>query len=258
MFYEPSTRTSASFDAAMQRLGGRTIAINTDHSSTKKGETLQDTIRTLGCYGDAVIMRHPDGDSAATAAKFSPVPIINGGNGSIEHPTQAFLDLFTIREELGSVTGITVTFTGDLKYGRTVHSLIKILQYYEVRINLVAPAALALPEDVRHKLVTSGQLGVESETLTTDIISRSDVLYCTRVQKERFPDVKEYERLKDSFIINNKVLEHAKSSMVILHPLPRNKEISEEVDYDQRAAYFRQMRYGLYTRMALLALVLAP
>ncbi|KAK5199734.1 Carbamoyl-phosphate synthase [Exophiala xenobiotica] len=257
MFFEPSTRTSASFDAAMQRLGGRTIAINTDHSSTQKGETLQDSIRTLGCYGDAVVLRHPDNESAATAAKYSPVPIINGGNGSREHPTQAFLDLFTIREELGTVTGLTVTFTGDLKYGRTVHSLVKLLQYYEVRINLVAPKGLALPEEVREQIVASGQLAVESETLTPEIIAKSDVLYCTRVQKERFPSVEEYERLKDSLIVDNSVLKHAKSTMVVMHPLPRNREISEEVDFDQRAAYFRQMRYGLYTRMALLALVLA-
>jgi len=258
LFYEPSTRTSSSFDAAMQRLGGRTIVINTDHSSTRKGESLQDTIRTLGCYGDAVVIRHPDDESAATAARFSPVPIINGGNGSLEHPTQAFLDLFTIREELGTVNGLTVTFTGDLKYGRTVHSLAKLLRYYEVRINLVSPSGLALPRDVREQIIASGQLAVESETLTPEIIARSDVLYCTRVQKERFPSLDEYERLKDHLIVDNSVLKHAKPSMVILHPLPRNREISEEVDFDQRAAYFRQMRYGLYTRMALLALVLAP
>jgi carbamoyl-phosphate synthase / aspartate carbamoyltransferase len=241
IFYEPSTRTSASFDTAMQRLGGRTVAINTDHSSTQKGETLQDTIRTLGCYADAIVLRHPDNNSAAIAAKYSPVPIINGGNGSLEHPTQAFLDLFTIREELGSVSNITVTFTGDLKYGRTVHSLIKLLQYYEVKINLVSPPALALPKDVRDIISNSGQLSTESEKLTPDIVSRSDVLYCTRVQKERFPSLEEYERLKDSLIVDNAVLKYAKSSMVVMHPLPRNREVSEEVDFDQRAAYFRQV-----------------
>jgi carbamoyl-phosphate synthase / aspartate carbamoyltransferase len=241
MFYEPSTRTSASFDAAMQRLGGRTVVINTDHSSTKKGETLQDTIRTLGCYGDAIVLRHPDNDSAATAAKFSPVPIINGGNGSLEHPTQAFLDLFTIREELGTVTGITVTFTGDLKYGRTVHSLIKLLQYYDVRINLVSPSALALPDEVRQQIKKSGQLAIEHGILTPDIVQRSDVLYCTRVQRERFESQDDYERLKDSFVIDNSVLRYAKPTMIVMHPLPRNREISEEVDFDQRAAYFRQV-----------------
>ncbi|KAI1957898.1 Carbamoyl-phosphate synthase [Ophidiomyces ophidiicola] len=258
LFYEPSTRTSASFDAAMQRLGGRTVAVSTDQSSTQKGESLQDTIRTLGCYADAIVLRHPLESSAATAAKFSPVPILNGGNGSMEHPTQAFLDLFTIREELGTVSGITVTFIGDLRYGRTVHSLIKLLQFYEVRVQLVSPAALALPEDVRQHLLASGQLITESNQLTPEIVAQSDVLYCTRVQKERFEDLKEYERLKDSFIVDNSVLKHAKSQMIVMHPLPRNAEVGEEVDFDQRAAYFRQMRYGLYCRMALLALVMAP
>ncbi|KAJ5297342.1 hypothetical protein PENANT_c005G02400 [Penicillium antarcticum] len=257
LFYEPSTRTSASFDAAMQRLGGRTIAISTEHSSTKKGETLQDTIRTLGCYGDAIVLRHPDASSTEIAAKFSQVPVINGGNGSLEHPTQAFLDLFTIREELGTVTGLTITFTGDLKYGRPVHSLIKLLQFYDVRIQLVAPKALALPEEVRQQIITSGQLVLESEELTPEIVARSDILYSTRVQKERFADLAQYEALKNSFVIDNALLKHAKGHMVVMHPLPRNAEIAEEVDFDQRAAYFRQMRYGLYCRMALLALVLA-
>lgn len=258
LFYEPSTRTSASFDAAMQRLGGRTVAISTEHSSTKKGETLQDTVRTLGCYGDAVVLRHPEASSAETAAKFSPVPIINGGNGSVEHPTQAYLDLFTIREELGTVTGLTITFTGDLRYGRTVHSLIKLLQFYDVRIQLVAPKELSLPAEVRQQIVASGHLEAESETLTREMVARSDVLYSTRVQKERFADLEQYERLKNSFVIDNALLKHAKSQMVVMHPLPRNAEIAEEVDFDQRAAYFRQMRYGLYCRMALLALVMAP
>ncbi|PQE06693.1 pyrABCN protein [Rutstroemia sp. NJR-2017a BBW] len=259
MFYEPSTRTSASFDAAMQRLGGRTIAIATSHSSTVKGESLADSIRTLGCYGDAIVLRHPEESSAAIAAKFSPVPIINGGNGSKEHPTQAFLDLFTIREELGTVGGLTITFTGDLRYGRTVHSLVKLLQHYDVHIQLVSPQALALPEDILALIKSKpGQLLSVSTELTPEIIARSDVLYCTRVQKERFADLAEYERLKNSFVIDNRTLKYAKSSMVVMHPLPRNAEIGEEVDFDQRAAYFRQMRYGLYCRMALLALVLAP
>lgn len=242
MFYEPSTRTSASFDAAMQRLGGRTVAITTSHSSTQKGESLADTIRTLGCYGDAIILRHPDESSAATAAKFSPVPILNAGNGSKEHPTQAFLDLFTIREELGTVTGLTITFTGDLKYGRTVHSLVKLLQHYDVNIQLVSPKALAIPQEIRDLIKSKpGQLLIETTELTPDIIARSDVLYCTRVQKERFDDLEEYERLKDSFIVDNKTLKNAKSTMIVMHPLPRNNEIGEEVDFDQRAAYFRQV-----------------
>ena len=241
LFYEPSTRTSASFDAAMQRLGGRTIPVATEHSSTQKGETLQDTIRTLACYGDAVVLRHPSPTSTDVAAKFSPVPIINGGNGSIEHPTQAFLDLFTIREELGTVAGLTITFTGDLRYGRTVHSLIKLLQFYDVQVQLVSPKELALPEDVRQQLVASGQLALETDELTPEIVARSDVLYSTRVQKERFSDLAQYERLKNSFVIDNALLKHAKSHMVVMHPLPRNAEITEEVDFDQRAAYFRQV-----------------
>lgn len=242
MFFEPSTRTSASFDAAMQRLGGRTVAITTSHSSTVKGETLADSIRTLSCYGDAIVLRHPEESSASVAAKASPVPIINGGNGSKEHPTQAFLDLFTIREELGTVTGLTITFTGDLRYGRTVHSLVKLLQHYDVTIQLVSPTALSLPSEILSLIKSKpGQLLLESSELTPAIIARTDVLYCTRVQKERFENLAEYEQLKDSFVVDNKLLRNAKSHMIIMHPLPRNAEIAEEVDYDQRAAYFRQV-----------------
>ncbi|KND88717.1 Protein pyrABCN [Tolypocladium ophioglossoides CBS 100239] len=257
LFYEPSTRTCASFDAAMQRLGGRTIAISTSSSSVQKGETLQDTLRTLACYGDAIVLRHPQEDSVKIAEKYSDVPVINGGNGSMEHPTQAFLDLFTIREELGTVQGLTITFLGDLLYGRTVHSLVYLLRHYQVQVQLVAPQGLALPAGVREQLVSAGQLLCESETLTAEIIARSDVLYCTRVQKERFESVEQYEEVKDSYRVDNAALKHAKSSMVVMHPLPRNEEVAEEVDFDQRAAYFRQMRYGLYCRMALLALVMA-
>ncbi|KAI1766237.1 carbamoyl-phosphate synth [Hypoxylon sp. FL1150] len=257
MFYEPSTRTSASFDAAMQRLGGRTIPITTTHSSVQKGESLQDTLRTLECYGDAIVLRHPEETSVDVARKYSKVPVINGGNGSKEHPTQAFLDLFTIREELGTVQGLTITFVGDLLYGRPVHSLVYLLRHYQVQVQLVAPKSLALPQDVRSLLKESGQLLCESEELTPEILSRSDVLYCTRVQKERFPSVEEYEKVKNSYRIDNATLKHAKHTTRVLHPLPRNEEVAEEVDYDHRAAYFRQMRYGLYCRMALLALVMS-
>ncbi|KAJ9138836.1 Protein pyrABCN [Pleurostoma richardsiae] len=258
MFYEPSTRTSSSFDAAMQRLGGRTVPITTSHSSVQKGETLQDSLRTLACYADAVVLRHPDEKSVDVARRYCPVPVINGGNGSKEHPTQAFLDLFTIREELGTVQGLTITFLGDLLYGRPVHSLVYLLQHYQVQVQLVSPKSLALPPKVREQLVKSGQLLCESETLTNEILARTDVLYCTRVQQERFPSKEEYEKHKGAYRIDNATLKNAKSGMVVLHPLPRNEEIAEEVDFDQRAAYFRQMRYGLYTRMALLALVMSP
>lgn len=241
MFYEPSTRTSASFDAAMQRLGGRTIAIATSHSSVQKGETLQDTLRTLACYGDAVVLRHPEENSVKVARKFSPVPVLNGGNGSKEHPTQAFLDLFTIREELGTVQGLTITFLGDLLYGRPVHSLVYLLQHYQVKVQLVSPKSLALPPAVHEQLVKSGQLLTVSETLTPEILARSDVLYCTRVQQERFSSKEEYEKVRGSYRIDNATLQNAKSSMIVMHPLPRNEEIAEEVDFDPRAAYFRQV-----------------
>lgn len=245
LFYEPSTRTSASFDAAMQRLGGRTIAITTSTSSVQKGETLQDTLRTLACYGDAVVLRHPDEKCVDVARKFSPVPVINGGNGSREHPTQAFLDLFTIREELGTMQGLTITFVGDLLYGRPVHSLVYLLQHYQVKVQLVSPKTLALPPAIRQQLVNAGQLLCESETLTPEILGRTDVLYCTRVQKERFQSMAEYESVKDSYRIDYGTLKHAKSSMVVMHPLPRNEEVAEEVDFDQRAAYFRQVSFSL-------------
>ncbi|KJR81816.1 carbamoyl-phosphate synthase [Sporothrix schenckii 1099-18] len=257
LFYEPSTRTSASFDAAMQRLGGRTVAVATSHSSVQKGESLQDTLRTLGQYGDAVVLRHPDERSVDVARRFSPVPVINGGNGSREHPTQAFLDLFTIREELGTVQGLTITFLGDLRYGRPVHSLVHLLRHYHVQVQLVSPAGLELPAVLRDELKARGQLLREAQALTPEIVARSDVLYCTRVQKERFPSEAAYEQVKNAYRVDNATLKHAKSNMIVLHPLPRNEEIAEEVDFDQRAAYFRQMRYGLYCRMALLALVMS-
>lgn len=275
MFFEPSTRTSSSFDTAMKRLGGECVMINESHSSTKKGESLSDTIRTLDMYGDAIVLRHPDNDSAEVAAKAADHPVINAGNGSREHPTQAFLDLFTIREELGTVNGLTITFTGDLRYGRTVHSLCELLRHYNVTIQLAAPAALAIPSKVRAALEARGQLGVESDRLTPEMVAKSDVLYCTRVQKERFEDPELYEEVKDELVVNTKTLRDAKKNMIVMHPLPRNMELAEEVDDDPRAAYFRQvsrapvvfdetlltglqMRYGMFVRMALLALVMAP
>jgi carbamoyl-phosphate synthase / aspartate carbamoyltransferase len=235
MFFEPSTRTSSSFEAAMQRLGGKVVSVTASASSVTKGESVADTIRTLACYSDAIVMRHPSAESIHIAASVSPVPIINGGNGSVEHPTQAFLDLYTIREELGTVNGLTITFVGDLKFGRTVHSLIRLLLHYQVRVNLVSPPQLALPEEV--KLDLQGRMELHEYTeLTSDVVARTDVLYGTRVQKERFESEEEYERLKSCFIIDNRVLRGAKKSMIVMHPLPRNQEISEEVDFDQVCA----------------------
>ena len=243
MFFEPSTRTSSSFDAAMKRLGGECVMINESHSSTRKGESLEDTIRTLDMYGDAIVLRHPDNDSAETAAKYAANPVINAGNGTREHPTQAFLDLFTIREELGTVNGLVITFTGDLKYGRTVHSLCEILKHYNVTIQLAAPAALALPSKVRAALKARGQLGAESERLTPEMVAKTDVLYCTRVQKERFEDQDLYDAVKDELVVNSKTLRDAKKNMIVMHPLPRNMELHKEVDDDPRAAYFRQVSH---------------
>lgn len=256
MFYEPSTRTSSSFDAAMKRLGGSTMMINEAHSSTQKGETLQDTIRTLDQYADAIVLRHPSDDSADIAAQYADHPVLNAGNGSREHPTQALLDLYTMREELGSVNGLTITFTGDLKYGRTVHSLCELFKHYKVTVQLVSPSVLALPEKVKAGLEARGQLGAVSESLTPEIIAKTDVLYCTRVQKERFEDLSLYEKHKDGLIVSAATLTNAKDNMIVMHPLPRNAELSPEVDDDPRAAYFRQMKYGMYVRMALLALVM--
>lgn len=257
MFYEPSTRTSCSFDAAMKRLGGQTVVVNEAHASTKKGESVSDTIRTLDQYVDAIVLRHPESDSVDIAAKAADGPIINAGNGSKEHPTQALLDLFTIREELGTVNGLTITFTGDLRYGRTVHSLCEVLRHYNVKIQLASPSVLALPSRIRAALEERGQLLVVSDKLTPEIIANTDVLYCTRVQKERFDDLAVYEAVKDEMVVSARTLRDAKKNMIVMHPLPRNAELASEVDDDPRAAYFRQMRYGMFVRMALLALVMA-
>ncbi|KAF1800844.1 hypothetical protein FB192DRAFT_1328301 [Mucor lusitanicus] len=255
MFFEPSTRTSSSFEAAMYRLGGQVVSVSATTSSVQKGESLADTVRTLGCYADLIVLRHPQPGSAQIAAKYSKVPVINAGDGIGEHPTQAFLDTFTIREELGTVNGLTITLVGDLKNGRTVHSLVKILTYYQVTINYVCPDSLAMPKDVMEEVAAAGIKQNVCSSLD-EVIGTTDVLYMTRVQKERFDTEEEYRRVKDAYILNNDVLSKAKSQMIVMHPLPRVNEIEPEVDFDQRAAYFRQMRYGLFVRMALLALVM--
>jgi len=255
LFYEPSTRTSASFEAAMNRLGGKVVSVNVDRSSVTKGESLADTVRTLGCYGDAIVMRHPEVGAPQTAAKFSPVPILNAGDGAGEHPTQALLDVFCIREELGTVNGLTITLVGDLKFGRTVHSLVKLLSLYSVTLNFVSPPSLPMPDNVKSELLRAGAAFHETTNLDS-VIRKTDVLYVTRVQQERFNSQNEYEAVKDAYIVDNHLLAKAKSSMIVMHPLPRNAEIAPEVDFDLRASYFRQMRYGLFVRMALLASVL--
>jgi aspartate carbamoyltransferase catalytic subunit len=256
LFYEPSTRTSSSFTAAMERLGGSVIPINeVKYSSVAKGESLPDTVRTLECYADVIVIRHPEVGSAAIAAKAAHKPVINAGDGVGEHPTQALLDAFTIREELGHIDGLTVTLLGDLKHGRTVHSLARLLSLYKVKLNYVAPEILRMPSTLVDELSSKKITQTEYTTLET-CLPETDVLYVTRVQKERFTDEAVYESVKGAYVIDSKVMKAAKDRMIVMHPLPRVGEIAMEVDDDPRAAYFRQMEYGLYTRMALLAMVL--
>lgn len=256
LFYEPSTRTSASFTAAMERLGGSVIPINeVKYSSVAKGESLPDTVRTLEAYADVIVLRHPEVGSAALAAKSTRKPIINAGDGVGEHPTQALLDLFTIREELGKLDGLTITMLGDLKYGRTVHSLARLLTLFNVKINYVSPEILPMPEEVI-KEVAEKKIPQQQLHALDSVLAETDVLYVTRVQKERFEDVSVYESVRNLFIITPETMKGAKENMILMHPLPRVGEITMEVDEDPRAAYFRQVEYGLYVRMALLALVL--
>jgi aspartate carbamoyltransferase len=256
LFYEPSTRTSSSFTSAMERLGGSVIPINeVRYSSVSKGESLPDTVRTLECYSDVIVLRHPEIGSAALAAKYARKPIINAGDGAGEHPTQALLDLFTIVSELKKVDGLTVTMLGDLKYGRTVHSLARLLSLFRVKINYVSPEILRMPPEIIRELQAEGMEQKEFGSLD-EVIGSTDVLYVTRVQKERFEDPAAYDSVKGAFVIDPNVMRAAKDVMVVMHPLPRVGEIAMEFDEDPRAAYFRQMEYGLYVRMALLAMVL--
>ena len=256
LFYEPSTRTSSSFAAAMERLGGSVIQINdVKYSSVAKGESLPDTIRTLESYADVTVLRHPETGSAAIAAQYGRKPIINAGDGAGEHPTQALLDLFTIREELGTIDGLTVTMLGDLKYGRTVHSLAKLLTLFDVRLNYVSPEILKMPTALVEQLDAKGMRQAQYDSLEP-VMAETDVLYVTRVQKERFEDLSQYEAVKGAFVITPDLMKQFRPKMALMHPLPRVGEIAPEVDDDPRAAYFRQMEYGLYVRMALLAMVL--
>jgi aspartate carbamoyltransferase catalytic subunit len=256
LFYEPSTRTSSSFIAAIERLGGSAIPINeVRYSSVAKGESLPDTVRTLECYSDVIVLRHPETGAAATAAKYCRKPIINAGDGTGEHPTQALLDLFTIREELGHIDGLTISMVGDLKYGRTVHSLARLLALYDVHLNYVSPEILRMPPAVIEELRERGVPQQEQSDLEA-VLHESDVLYVTRVQKERFENEAVYDSVKNSYVITPDTLTRAKKRMIVMHPLPRVGEIAMEVDDDPRAAYFRQMENGLFVRMAILAMVL--
>jgi aspartate carbamoyltransferase len=222
-----------------------------------KGESLPDTVRTLECYADVIVLRHPETGSAAIAAKAARKPVINAGDGIGEHPTQALLDTFTIFEELGAgqIDGMTVTMLGDLKYGRTVHSLARLLSLFKVRINYVSPEILRMPKEVMNEVSEKSIPQAEFDSLQ-NVLPETDVLYVTRVQKERFEDPAEYEKVKGAYVIDPEIMRAAKQEMIVMHPLPRVGEISADFDDDPRAAYFRQMEYGLYVRMALLAMVL--
>ena len=256
LFYEPSTRTASSFMAAMLRLGGSVIPINeVRYSSVSKGESLPDTVRTLECYADIIVLRHPEVGSAQIAADYASKPIINAGDGIGEHPTQALLDLYTIQRELGRLDGLKVAMVGDLKYGRTVHSLTKLLSLYNVDFYFVSPDILRMPPDLVADVRARGHRAAEVEDVH-DVIADADVLYVTRVQKERFHDLAQYDQVKDYYIVDPELMQQAKRDMIVMHPLPRVGEISYAVDQDPRAAYFRQMENGMFIRMALLAAVL--
>ncbi len=255
LFFEPSTRTRLSFEAAMQRLGGGVISMGSvESSSVAKGETLVDTIRTVSQYADIIVLRHPRTGSAKEAADATPIPVINAGDGAGQHPTQALLDMYTIQKEIGSLKNLTISLVGDLKYGRTVHALVELLSLFKARIFLVSPNLLKMPEEITSGLKGKGMEVIETEDMA-EAANASSVLYMTRIQKERFTDLSEYERLKGSFILNKAFLNNLNKKITILHPLPRVDEIHPDVDTYPGAAYFRQMRNGVYIRMALLAMI---
>lgn len=255
VFYEVSTRTSCSFSAAMQRLGGRVIHMDETSSSVKKGETLEDSISVMAGYADVVVLRHPEPGAVALAANHCRKPLINAGDGVGEHPTQALLDIFTIREEIGTVNGLTITMVGDLKHGRTVHSLARLLTLYNVQLRYVSPQNLTMPDEIV-QFVESKGVNQKFYSTLDEVLPETDVLYMTRIQKERFSSEEEYKLACGQFILTPQLMTRAKRKMIVMHPLPRVNEISKEFDTDPRAAYFRQAEYGMYVRMAILAMVL--
>ena len=254
LFFEPSTRTRLSFEAAMLHLGGTVEGFaDASYTSSTKGETLADTIRVVSSYVDVIAMRTPKEGAALLASKYSPVPVINAGDGGHSHPTQTLTDLVTIRRLLGDYQGLTVGFCGDLKFGRTVHSLTQALSRYKGnKFICISPKELCLPEYMIEQLDEKGIPYTIAERLE-DVIGELDVLYMTRVQKERFFNEQDYLRLKDSYILDKEKMKLAKDRMFVLHPLPRVNEISPEIDDDPRAAYFKQVKFGMYARMALIA-----
>ncbi len=255
LFFEPSTRTRLSFESAMYKLGGSAIGFaEAEVASVKKGENLADTVRVVEKYADVIALRHPLEGAARLAAEFAEVPIINAGSGAEEHPTQALLDLYTIWRELGKIDELHIALVGDLRYGRTVHSLAYALSLYDVTLHLVSPESLRMRREVLDTI--KDRIEVVEKSTIEEILPRLDVLYITRIQKERFPDAAEYAKVKGSYKVDLKLLEKAKNHMIVLHPLPRIDEIAAEVDTTSHARYFQQVWNGIVTRMTLLALIL--
>ncbi len=257
LFFEPSTRTRLSFTSAMYRLGGNVLGFDDPKmSSFKKGETLVDSIRVIESYADAIVIRHTIEGSVTLAAEYSNVPIINAGSGTLGHPTQAMLDLFSILREKNTIDGLTIGILGDLKFGRTVKSLAYGLANYDVKLVFIAPELLRMRQDVLEDLSEAGK-SIREVSELDEIISDLDVLYVTRIQEERFPDPSEYEKVKGFYVIDRRTLKSTKEDLIILHPLPRVGEIAKDVDSTKHARYFKQSYYGLVVRMALLSLIMS-
>ena len=258
LFYEPSTRTRLSFTSAMLELGGEVIGFSDARSSSvSKGETVADTVRVVRCFADIIAMRHFKEGAPLVASQYAGIPVINAGDGSHAHPTQTLTDLLTIKREKGRFDHLTVGFCGDLKFGRTVHSLIKALSRYEgVKVILISPEELRLPDYMLHEMSTNSGLEFREVRTMEEAMPELDILYMTRVQKERFADEAEYDRVKDSFVLDPQKLKTAREDMIVLHPLPRVNEITRSVDNDPRAAYFRQVENGKFVRMALILTLL--
>ncbi len=256
LFFEPSTRTRLSFETAMHRLGGAVVGFaEAGSTSAKKGESLADTIRTVDQYVDIIAMRHPQIGSARIAAEAAEAPVLNGGDGAGQHPTQALLDLYTVQTECGGVDGRTIVLCGDLKFGRTVHAGVELYKHYDCKLIFVAPEQLRMPAEITAGLRQHGVQVEETEELEP-ALAQADVFYMTRIQKERFSDPAEYERLKGSYVLTRELVQRVNPAVTLLHPLPRVDEIATDVDDLSGAAYFRQVRNGVFTRMALIALVM--
>lgn len=257
LFYEPSTRTRLSFESAMHRLGGSVVGFSEPNSSSvSKGETLGDTIRTVSCYADIIAMRHPQAGAAKEALKYSEVPFINAGDGNNQHPTQTLTDLLTIKSLKKTLENHTIGLCGDLKNGRTVHSLVKAMSRYNgVKFIFISPKELQMPDYIKEEITKMGHTFTQTTSIE-DVIHDLDVLYMTRVQRERFEDLEQYEKLKDYYILNSEKMKKAKEDMLVMHPLPRVNEIDTDIDNDKRAVYFKQAKYGMYVRMALIVKLL--